>query len=95
MSERTPFVGRLPEGIAGVFNEDQPMVGDMLIIKLESGHTVVIDALHLGDHLCQVGVYGPGVWEGETLRQDPLATICFNPEMPTEVNCYDPQADRV
>lgn len=65
----------LPEGIASVTNEDYG-VGDLLVVRLKNGMTVVIDCLNLsGEHECQVGVYSANNDDMDNL----IAGVSFDP----------------
>lgn len=45
----------LPEGFAGIAVQDFGM-GPCLVVRMANGRQVLLDALHLTDHECQVGV---------------------------------------
>jgi len=74
-------------GIASIAVEHQQMIGKMVVVRLTNGTTIVIDALHLGDEECQVGVYRDWDSGGEKAGL-PGAVVRFDGTGPMKVNSY-------
>jgi hypothetical protein len=72
-------------GIKSVERYDEPMTGDMLVVKFENGLTLVVHALNLSDDECQANLYTR--WDPEA-ESTCVASLEFGVEEPHAV-VYD------
>lgn len=82
---------QLPEGIKSIRYEDEPMVGDYLLIEFDNGLTLGVDALHLSDNECSAVVYWKRV--PDEGRYDVLGALGFGTDRRPDPVVYNEEWD--